>query len=193
METQKIRLAVRRAMSRLCPAALVAAAAAATVTGVPDIRVTPMRISFDQQAAEEVYSEIDSMECSGPAQLPSRAVLVRLPEAFAEAGTSLPAADASSLTVVNDGSTDLEVTSLGLDLATPWIEWSPAAPFTVEPGRARRVYLKIDWEQVPAGTTSRRLLIDSNDPDENRYSSGVQLTVHGVGHCSLTTGSPPLS
>jgi hypothetical protein len=192
MDSQAIRLAVQRAMVRLCPAVLVAAAATATVTGVPDIRVTPMKISFDQQAAEEVYGELDSMECSGPAQRPSRAMFVRLPEPFA-AGASLPAADAGSLTIVNDGSTDLEVTSLGLDLESPWIEWSPAAPFTVEPGRARRVYLKIDWEQVPAGTTRRRLLIDSNDPDENPYSSGVQLSFHGESHCSLTTDSPPLS
>jgi hypothetical protein len=115
------------------------------------------------------------------------------PAAEHAAGEPSPAAGAMSFTIVNDGTGDLEVSSFGLDLATSWIAWSPAAPFTVGPGRSQKVYLTIDWDGVPPGTTRRRLLVGSNDPDENPYPGGVDLTVRGVGNCSLSTGSSPLS
>ena len=127
------------------------------------------------------------------AELAARGIEPEEPQMDTALGEPSPAAGAMSFTIVNDGNSDLQVTSLGLDLAAAWLDWSPAAPFTVGPGRSQKVYVTIDWDEVPSGSNLRRLLVGSNDPDENPYPGGVNLTVRGAGNCSLTTGSAPLS
>lgn len=111
----------------------------------------------------------------------------------ASVGEPSPFAGASSFTIANDGTSDLQITSLGLDVATPYIRWSPAAPLTVAPGRSQRIYVTVDWHQVPAGFTQRRLLVGSNDADENPYPGGISLRVQGRGNCMLGTGASPLA
>lgn len=104
-----------------------------------------------------------------------------------------PFAGASSFTITNDGASDLQIGSLALDAAAPYIRWSPAAPLTLAPGRSQRIYVTVDWSQVPAGFTQRRLLVASNDGDESPYPGGILLRVQGRGDCVLGTSASPLA
>jgi hypothetical protein len=97
----------------------------------------------------------------------------------------------ASFTVFNDGDAALTISSLSLDEATTWIKWTPPAPIVVAPGASQRIYVSADFDQAPAGTTNRRILVASDDPDENPYPGGVNLTVNGDGDCVLATSSSP--
>jgi hypothetical protein len=98
-----------------------------------------------------------------------------------DAPASPPPADAGlnarSFVIYNDGGQPLSVTSMALDIATSWIEWEPQAPFTVPAGGSQIVHVYVDFPQAPAGTTSRRILVQSNDPDESPYPGGVNLSI----------------
>lgn len=85
--------------------------------------------------------------------------------------------NARTFTVHNDGALSLSVTSLALDVATSWIKWEPQAPFTVPAGGAQVVQVYVDFGQAPGGTTNRRILVQSNDPDESPYPGGVFLAI----------------
>jgi subtilisin family serine protease len=82
-----------------------------------------------------------------------------------------------SFTIFNDGNAPLNVASIALDSAAPWLSWAPNAPFTIAPGTAQVVGLSVDASLVPAGETTRRLLVTSDDPDESPYPGGVFVTV----------------
>jgi hypothetical protein len=86
-----------------------------------------------------------------------------------------------SFLIFNDGTSALTVTALSLDTATPWIHWAPQPPFTVAPGASQEVLVYVDLGQVPAGQTSRRLLVQSNDPDESPYPGAVNLSITTFG------------
>ena len=75
--------------------------------------------------------------------------------------------DGNSLTISNDGYGTLTVSSLALDSAAAWITWSPQAPFDVTPSGSQIVTISVDFTQAPTGTTTRQLVISSNDSDEN--------------------------
>jgi hypothetical protein len=94
------------------------------------------------------------------------------PSAVTEAGMN-----ARSFVIHNDGDQPLTVTSLELDVATPWIDWEPKAPFTVPPGGLQTVHVYVDLPLAPGGTTGRRMLVQSNDADESPYPGGVNLSV----------------
>lgn len=104
-----------------------------------------------------------------------------------------PAPDKSaagqSFQIWNDGNETLEITGLALDTATSWIHWAPQAPFTVAPGKSQQVLVYADLGDAPAGKTTRRLLVQSNDPDESPYPGGVNLVINGLGpiHCHELT------
>jgi hypothetical protein len=94
-------------------------------------------------------------------------------------GPPLPAAgDAGrSFYIYNDGGTTLTVSSLSLDTATSWIRWEPQAPFSIAPGKTQEVLVFVDFSQAPAGQTTRRILVQSNDSDESPYPGGVNLVI----------------
>lgn len=79
--------------------------------------------------------------------------------------------------VINDGTANLTVSAITPDAAAPWLAWSPPAPFTLSPGAMQFVAVTVDSTQAPAGTTSTRLLVESNDPDESPYPGGVYVNV----------------
>jgi len=99
-------------------------------------------------------------------------------------GAGLPyltAGDAGrSFLIFNDGNSSLTVSSMSLDTATPWIHWAPQAPFTIAPGKSQEILIYVDFAQAPAGQTTRRLLVQSNDPDESPYPGGVNLVISAL-------------
>ncbi len=88
-----------------------------------------------------------------------------------------------TFTIYNDGSQTLTVTSMQLDLPGNWISWSPDAPFDVTGGSSQQVEVTVDFNLAPAGESTRRLLVASNDPDENPYPGGVMITVENATLC----------
>ena len=92
-----------------------------------------------------------------------------LPPAAGDAG--------HSFFIYNDGGGTLTVSSLSLDTATSWIHWAPQAPFTIAPGKSQEVLVFVDFAQAPEGQTTRRLVVQSNDPDESPYPGGVYLVI----------------
>ncbi len=83
-----------------------------------------------------------------------------------------------AFTIHNDGDTTLSITSMQLQSAGSWIEWVPSAPFDVAPGGSRQVTVSVDLDAAPAGTSIRRLLVSSNDPNESPYPDGVDIIVN---------------
>jgi hypothetical protein len=79
--------------------------------------------------------------------------------------------------IYNDGTDPLSVTSMALDVPTTWVEWEPQAPFTVPPGGSQKVHVYVDMGQDIGGTTTRRILVQSNDHDESPYPGGVYLSI----------------
>ncbi len=116
------------------------------------------------------------------------------PASFLNQGPSLPTplgVAGQPFTIFNDGASTLTVTSMSLNIASPWLTWEPQAPFSLAPGGSQQVFVYVDLGQAPAGQTTRRLLVNSNDPDENPYPGGVNLVVNGLGTCTLTASSSP--
>jgi len=85
-----------------------------------------------------------------------------------------------SFTIFNEGNAYLNVTSIVADASAPWISLTPPAPFSVAPGAAQIVAVAIDPALAPAGVTTRRLLVASDDADESPYPGGVSITVTNV-------------
>lgn len=86
----------------------------------------------------------------------------------------------ASFTIFNDGTAPLNVTSIAADSAAPWISWLPSPPFTVGPGNAQVVGVSVDAALAPAGPSTRRLLVNSNDGDESPYPGGVFINVNST-------------
>jgi hypothetical protein len=88
--------------------------------------------------------------------------------------------DPDGFTISNKGTDDLIVTSIENMNGSPWVSCDPDASFTVVPDATRSINVSIDASGLAPGVYSERLLIYSNDPDENPFPNGVdvQLTVH---------------
>ncbi len=82
-----------------------------------------------------------------------------------------------SFTIHNDGTAVLAVLSLQLDTPASWTRWSPEAPFDIPAGGAKTVTVSVDFNGAPDGVSNRRLLVGSNDGDENPYPDGVFLVI----------------
>jgi len=82
-----------------------------------------------------------------------------------------------SFTIHNDGDGILSVLSLQLETLVPWIHWTPEAPFDVAPGGSRQVSVTVDLGAAPAGVSTNRLVVGSNDADENPYPDAVHLVI----------------
>jgi hypothetical protein len=83
-----------------------------------------------------------------------------------------------SFTIFNDGNATLNVISISLETAAPWISWTPEPPFTIAAGDAQVVGVSIDPALAPFGESTRRLLVTSSDSDESPYPGGVFITVN---------------
>ncbi len=106
--------------------------------------------------------------------------------------------NARSFVIHNDGGSALSVTSMTLDTPASWVEWEPQAPFTVPAGGEQIVYVYVDLAQAPPGTSTRRILVASNDPDESPYPGGVNLNIIRPDCLTLTlthtgTGADPVA
>ncbi len=82
--------------------------------------------------------------------------------------------------IFNDGFVDLEILSITPNLDAPWISVNPGPPFKLAPSEFVVVEIIIDWARVPAGVTELKLEVDSNDPDENPYPDGLNLSVRNL-------------
>jgi subtilisin family serine protease len=83
----------------------------------------------------------------------------------------------NSFTIFNDGNAPLNVTAITLDSPAAWLSWTPQPPFTLAAGTAQVIALSVNPLLAPAGQTTRRLLVSSDDADENPYPGGVFVTV----------------
>ncbi len=91
-----------------------------------------------------------------------------------------------SFNVSNTGTHNLTIASIVPESSAPWLSTSPTAPFVIAPGAVLPVRVSVNYALAPAGTSVRRLLVNSNDPDESPYPDGVNVTVNAAG-----TESPP--
>jgi len=82
-------------------------------------------------------------------------------------------------TIYNDGAGTLSVNSITPESAADWISWGPQAPFDVAPSEYQVVTVLVDFNQAPCEETTTRLLVYSNDPneDESPYPGGVYVVV----------------
>ncbi|MCM2258315.1 MAG: S8 family serine peptidase, partial [Vicinamibacteria bacterium] len=99
----------------------------------------------------------------------------------------------STFTISNDGVATLNVSSITPDQPAPWIQLAPATPLTIAPGGSVTVEVTIDYAQAPVGQTTRRLLIASNDADENPFPGGVYVAVDRPTPPTLAVGDVSLS
>lgn len=91
--------------------------------------------------------------------------------------------------IYNDGAGKLTVTSIALETNAPWIHFVPAVPFDIPAPGYQDVSVVVDANQAPAGQSTIRLLVASNDADNNPYPGGVyvqtvrqaQIVLSGVG------------
>jgi hypothetical protein len=82
-----------------------------------------------------------------------------------------------SFTIYNDGNSTLSVSSIVPETPADWLDWSPKAPFDVSAGSNQVVTVSVDCNSAPCGETTTRLLVYSNDPNENPYPDGVNVAV----------------
>ncbi len=85
----------------------------------------------------------------------------------------------ASFRIYNDGVGTLNVSSMALDQEANWMFLSPQAPFSIAPGQDVKVTVSANPDQAPIGQSSRRVLIESNDPDGSKspYPNGVFIEV----------------
>lgn len=79
--------------------------------------------------------------------------------------------------IFNDGPGDLVVQDISLDAPANWISFFPNVSFLLRGGQSQDVTVTVDFAQAPAGETSRRLLITSNDSARSPYPDGVHVVV----------------
>ncbi|MFL6260190.1 MAG: S8 family serine peptidase [Thermoanaerobaculia bacterium] len=85
--------------------------------------------------------------------------------------------DNHSFTIYNDGTAILSVLSMQLETPASWIHWTPEAPFDIAPGGSREVSVSVDLGTAPDGVSMNRLIVGSNDADENPYPDAVHLVI----------------
>jgi len=92
-------------------------------------------------------------------------------------GTTPPPPAEQQFTIHNDGNSVLSVTSITPETSAPWISISTPTPFDVSPGSSKPVSVRVDFSQAPAEQRTTRLLVSSNDPDENPFPNGINIIV----------------
>jgi len=81
----------------------------------------------------------------------------------------------STFGIFNRGFGPLSITSITPDIPSEWISVEPSSPFDIQPGGLAVVYVTIDFTNAPAGLSSRRLLVESNDLDKSPFPEGVMI------------------
>jgi len=79
--------------------------------------------------------------------------------------------------ICNDGNMDLNVTDVTARDGDPWLNWSPRAPMTIGPGSSRAITVTVDLGKAAPGLNDERLIVFSNDPDENPYPDALFVTL----------------
>jgi hypothetical protein len=86
--------------------------------------------------------------------------------------------NAGAFQVSNVGGGPLEILSMDLESASPWITGiSPAAPFTINGGEMRVVTFTVEPSLAGEGINQDRILVYSNDVDESPYPGGINVTL----------------
>jgi len=82
-------------------------------------------------------------------------------------------------TVYNTGTSQLSVTGITEETGSAWLSTTPPLPysFSVTGGGSQVVLVDVDPTGLSAGSYSDRLLVASNDPDENPYPGGVYVNL----------------
>jgi hypothetical protein len=75
---------------------------------------------------------------------------------------------------------------------------TPNPPLTIAPGAAQIVAVSLNRPLVPAGLSTRRLLVTSDDADESPYPGGVFINVTNAAagpalHANLSSGKVVVS
>lgn len=96
--------------------------------------------------------------------------------ARAAAGSKALATNQRVVTIANRGSQTLNVTGVTTQNPAPWISIAPGPPYAINPGATQDVTVTVEFGLAPTGTTTSRLFLASNDPDEP--SVGVDVTVN---------------
>lgn len=91
--------------------------------------------------------------------------------------TAASSPNSRTFTIHNDGDAELHVASINKLTPAPWITWTPAAPFVLAPGGSQTFTVTVDLAAAPVGETTTRLIVDSNDTDENPYPDAVHIVV----------------
>jgi hypothetical protein len=86
-----------------------------------------------------------------------------------------PSIAGNTFTIYNDGTADLEITSM-TTTASSWLSWTPTAPLTITPGGSRVITVNINWAQVSGSGETAQILVYSNDPDMSPYPGAVHVT-----------------
>jgi hypothetical protein len=81
----------------------------------------------------------------------------------------------------NDGSADLEITSMTRRDGDPWLDFSPTATLTILPGESELITVSVDWDLVEPGVNDEQIVIESNDTDMSPYPTGVFVTAEKAG------------
>ena len=79
----------------------------------------------------------------------------------------------TSFVIFNEGLRTLNVDSIVPSPAAPWVSLVPEPPFAIEAGELKVVSVVVDYNSAPAGDSQLRLLVNSDDPDQDPYPEGV--------------------
>jgi M6 family metalloprotease-like protein len=90
--------------------------------------------------------------------------------------TGITTTKTNYFTVFNDGNADLVVSSITPETSAPWITVNPSS-FVVIPNSSQSVGVTVDYSLVPQGSSTTKLRVNSNDPDENPYPNGITINV----------------
>ena len=94
-----------------------------------------------------------------------------------------------SFTIYNDGTADLEITSMTKRDGDAWLSWAPTAPLTIAPGGSQVITVSVDWNQLPGSSGDEQIKVYSNDSDKSPYPNAVFVNATKQNHDpDLTSG-----
>ena len=85
--------------------------------------------------------------------------------------------ETKSFSIHNEGNADLIVSSISMEGSASWISISPTSA-TVYRGSPVAIKVQVNYLSAPIGESTTRLLIHSNDPDENPYPMDIVVNRH---------------
>ena len=87
--------------------------------------------------------------------------------------------DTQDFTIYNDGAGILSVSEGDIvkENGSVWLSFTPVPPFDIDGGNSQVVTVSVDSTGLSPDTYSDRLLVYSNDPDENPYPGGVYVNL----------------